>query len=48
MPTPSPEEADDTDSTTPAEDIQMRETQRILADYIRLLSEPAPSTLTQR
>jgi carboxyl-terminal processing protease len=36
------------DAPAPAEDIQLRESQRILADYVRLLEAPRPPTLTKR
>jgi carboxyl-terminal processing protease len=42
------EDGDAADATAPIEDIQMREAQRILTDYVRLLGAARAPALTQR
>jgi hypothetical protein len=42
------DDGDAADAPAPAEDIQLREAQRILADYVRLLETPRAPVLTQR
>jgi carboxyl-terminal processing protease len=42
------DDGDAADASAPTEDIQLREAQRILADYARLLETPRPPTLTKR
>jgi len=48
LPAEAPDEAGDAESSVPGEDIQLHETQHILADYVRLLDQPPASVVTQR
>jgi carboxyl-terminal processing protease len=42
------DDAGETEPSTPSEDIQLHETQHILADYVRTLEQPPASIVTQR